>query len=222
MHGTAIRRFFVAFIRPRLEYCCAVWCGASPALLKDLEKAQLRVAKAIVRNPSLQDVSTLRQARLPSFVVAKARALPWRSSAAVYWERSSCITGLTGALCTATVHSLSSLVLLSFSFCFIVSPLVVLTLSNCLHLEQVAFFCHLFYVSLFFSVSDSTQLCFGYVQPWSLLVLFSDSFSRLPHFYLYFCVYVPTSSFVPCFLLLFLSFFMCVVVVSFSQRKGPR
>ena len=26
MHGMAIRRFFVAFIRPRLEYCSAVWC----------------------------------------------------------------------------------------------------------------------------------------------------------------------------------------------------
>ena len=39
MHGMAIRRFFVAFIRPRLEYCSAVWCGASPALLKNLRKS---------------------------------------------------------------------------------------------------------------------------------------------------------------------------------------
>ena len=62
----AIRRFFVAFIRPRLEYCSAVWCGASPALLKDVEKVQLRVARAIVRNTTLQDVSTLQQARLPT------------------------------------------------------------------------------------------------------------------------------------------------------------
>ena len=66
MHGMAIRRFFVAFIRPRLEYCSAVWCGASPALLKDVEKVQLRVARAIVRNTTLQDVSTLQQARLPT------------------------------------------------------------------------------------------------------------------------------------------------------------
>ena len=118
MHGMAIRRFFVAFIRPRLEYCSAVWWGASPALLKDVEKFQIRVARAIVRNTTLQDVSTLQQARLPNFVVAKARTLPWPSLAAFYWERSSCITGITGALCTATVYSLSSL--LSFSFCFIV------------------------------------------------------------------------------------------------------
>ena len=84
----------------------------------------------------------------PHFVVAKAKTLPWPSLAAFYWERSSCITGLTGALqlCTATVYSLSSL--LSFSFCFIVSSLVVLSLSNCPHLKQAAFFCHLFYVSL--------------------------------------------------------------------------
>ena len=39
MRGMAIRRFFVAFIRPRLEYCSAVWCGASPALLKNVEKS---------------------------------------------------------------------------------------------------------------------------------------------------------------------------------------
>ena len=66
MHGMAILRFFVAFICPRLEYCSAVWCGASPALLMDLEKVQLRVARAIVRNPTLQDVSTLQQACLPT------------------------------------------------------------------------------------------------------------------------------------------------------------
>ena len=88
----------------------------------------------------------------PHFVVTKARALPWPSLAAFYWERSFCITGLTGALCTATVYSLSSL--LSFSFCFIVSSLVVLSLSSCPHLEQAAFFCHLFYVSLFLSISS--------------------------------------------------------------------
>ena len=56
------------------------------------------------------------------FVVAKARTLLWTSLAALYWERPSCITGLAGALCTATVLSLSSLLL--FFFCFIVSSLV--------------------------------------------------------------------------------------------------
>ena len=66
MYGMAIRRFFVAFIRPRLVYCGAVWCGASPALLKDLEEVQLRVSRATVRNPTLQDASTLQQAHLPT------------------------------------------------------------------------------------------------------------------------------------------------------------
>ena len=154
----AIRRFFVAFIRPRLEYCSAVWCGASPALLKDVEKVQLRVARAIVR-PEYDLAGRVHSptGSSPHFVVAKARTLPWLSLAAFYWERSSCITGLTGALCTAAVYSLSSL--LSFSICFIVSSLVVLSLSNCPHLEQAAFFCHLFYVSLFLSISSSTPLC---------------------------------------------------------------
>ena len=63
MYGMAIRRFFVAFIRPRLEYC-----GASPALLKDLEEVQLRMARATVRNPTLQDASTLQQAHLPTLL----------------------------------------------------------------------------------------------------------------------------------------------------------
>ena len=113
----------------------------------------------------------------PHFVVAKARTLPWPSLAAFHWERSSCITGLTGALCTATVNSLSSL--LSFSFCFIVSSLVVLSLLNCPHLEQAAFFCHLFYVSLFLSISSSTLLCLWYVhRPMVSLSYFLSFLSR--------------------------------------------
>ena len=66
MEWPFVASLYVAFIRPRLEYCSAVWCGASPALLKDVEKVQLRVARAIVRNTTLQDVSTLQQARLPT------------------------------------------------------------------------------------------------------------------------------------------------------------
>ena len=42
--------FYVAFIRPRMEYCNAVWCGASAGSLKSLEKAQLKVARAIVHS----------------------------------------------------------------------------------------------------------------------------------------------------------------------------
>ena len=103
---------------------------------------------------------------------------------------------------TATVYSLSSL--LSFSFCFIVSSLVVLSLSNCPHLEQAAFFCHLFYVSLFLSISSSTLLCLSYVHLWSLFVIFSHSFRWL---------------FVPCF---FFFFCVCVcVVISIPRGKAP-
>ena len=49
-----IRKFYVAFIRPRMEYCNAVWCGASARSLKSLEKAQLKVARAIVHSQRWQ------------------------------------------------------------------------------------------------------------------------------------------------------------------------
>ena len=44
------RKFYVAFIRPRMEYSNAVWCGTSAGFLKSLEKAQLKVARAIVHS----------------------------------------------------------------------------------------------------------------------------------------------------------------------------
>ena len=44
----ALRKFFVAFVWPRLEYCSAVWGAASPHLLMSLEKVQLQIARAIV------------------------------------------------------------------------------------------------------------------------------------------------------------------------------
>lgn len=47
---SVIRRFYYAFIRPKLEYCSAVWCGASPSILCRLEKAQIKIAKCIARN----------------------------------------------------------------------------------------------------------------------------------------------------------------------------
>ena len=43
-----IWKFYVAFIRPRMEYCNAVWYGASARSLKSLEKARLKVTRAIV------------------------------------------------------------------------------------------------------------------------------------------------------------------------------
>ena len=44
-----VKRFCLAFVRPKLEYCSAVWCGASSAGLKRLEKVQISVARAIAR-----------------------------------------------------------------------------------------------------------------------------------------------------------------------------
>ncbi len=62
-----IRHFYTAFIRPRLEYCSAVWCGASPATLKLLEKVQVKVAKAIVQGKGHKTVTDLlTEARLPT------------------------------------------------------------------------------------------------------------------------------------------------------------
>ena len=37
-----IRRFYVAYIRPRMEYCSAVWGGCSQTLLARFERVQLQ------------------------------------------------------------------------------------------------------------------------------------------------------------------------------------
>lgn len=42
------RKFYLAYIRTRLEYCSAVWGGAPPVLLKKLERIQLKVARLLV------------------------------------------------------------------------------------------------------------------------------------------------------------------------------
>ena len=46
--SVVIRRFYFAYIRPRLEYCSAVWGGASHALLTKLERVQLKIARLLV------------------------------------------------------------------------------------------------------------------------------------------------------------------------------
>lgn len=43
-----LRRFYLAYIRPRMEYCSAVWGGASHALLFKLEHVQLKMARLLV------------------------------------------------------------------------------------------------------------------------------------------------------------------------------
>lgn len=47
LHPAIIRRFYVTFIRPKLEYCNAVWCGAPQPALRRLEKVQLQIARAM-------------------------------------------------------------------------------------------------------------------------------------------------------------------------------
>ena len=217
----AIRHFFVAFSRPRLEYCSAVWCGASPALLMDQEKVQLRVARAIVRNPTLQDVSTLQQDRLPT--------LSWR-------RREHCL-GLLWQLCTEKVppalqaslvpcaqlrstrfpHFFVFLLLHRLITCRPFSVKLSPSGTGCLFLSFLP------RLSLFLLVSGSTLLYLGYVQLWSLSVSFTHSFRRLPHFYyFFFCVFMfQQLFFVPCFLLRFLHYFVCVVVLlMFHAPRG--
>ena len=48
--SAVIRRFYAACIRPKLEYCSAVWCGASSSSLRCLERLQLKLAKTITRH----------------------------------------------------------------------------------------------------------------------------------------------------------------------------
>ena len=66
--SVVIRRFYFAYIRPRLEYCSAVWGGASHALLTKLERVQLKIARLLV-TPAHQHLSgklLLEAANLPT------------------------------------------------------------------------------------------------------------------------------------------------------------
>ena len=49
LQPTVIKRFYLSFIRPKLEYCSAVWCGASKACLKRLEQIQTQLACTFFR-----------------------------------------------------------------------------------------------------------------------------------------------------------------------------
>ena len=62
----AIRRFYIAFVRPRLEYCNAAWCGLTRIQAVRLEKVQVRVARAIVRCPRCSRSHALQDAGLPT------------------------------------------------------------------------------------------------------------------------------------------------------------
>ena len=74
----AIRRFYVAFVRPRLEYCNAAWCGLTHIQALRLEKVQVRVARAIVRCPGGSRSQVLQDAGLPT-LSWRRKALPCSS-----------------------------------------------------------------------------------------------------------------------------------------------
>ena len=64
LSSSVIRRFFIASVRPKLEYCNAVWCGLPRPQAIRLEKLQLKLAKAIVRRRDLSHPQVLRAAEL--------------------------------------------------------------------------------------------------------------------------------------------------------------
>ena len=66
LSSSVIRRFFLAFVRPKLEYCNAVWCGFPCFHPIRLEKLQLKVAKAIVRRLDLSHPQVVHAAELPN------------------------------------------------------------------------------------------------------------------------------------------------------------
>ena len=63
---SCIRRFYCAFVRPRLEYCSAVWGGCCRKLQNRLEGVQLQAARAIVQLPHLGHKDLLFRSNLPS------------------------------------------------------------------------------------------------------------------------------------------------------------
>ena len=62
----AIRRFYIAFVHPRLEYCCAAWCGLTHIQAFRLEKVRVRVARAVVRCPGGSRSQVVQEAALPT------------------------------------------------------------------------------------------------------------------------------------------------------------
>ena len=218
MHGMAIRRFFVAFIRPRIEYCSAVWGGASPALLKDLQKVRLLVARAIVRNPTLQGVPTLQQARLPTLLWQRQEHCMVFFGSFILGKvllhyRPHCMVPCAKLRSTRFPNSFrfpsaSSSRHLAFFLCQTVSP----------YLEQVAFFCHLF-TSLFsfrsavrhYFVSD--MFTYGLSQFFSLILFVG--------FTIFICMFLSKFQqlfFGPCFLLLL--FLLCNSMLLFHSPRG--
>ena len=61
-----IRQFYLSFVRPRLEYCNAVWCGPSLNILRPLERTQLQVACALTAGQKPHGSALLQQVNLPT------------------------------------------------------------------------------------------------------------------------------------------------------------
>ena len=76
-----LRVFYLAYIRPRLEYCSAVWSGCSRRLQLRLEKVQIQAARAITRVYNLPNHQLLHLANLPTLAWRRRRhrlQLLWR------------------------------------------------------------------------------------------------------------------------------------------------
>ena len=64
--AVVIKQFYVSYIRSKLEYCSAVWCGASQRSLRRLERIQLQLARAISRIFSGSSSAILSAVGLPT------------------------------------------------------------------------------------------------------------------------------------------------------------
>ena len=84
--SSAIRKFYLAFIRPRLEYCSAVWSGASTNICRQLERIQLQVARALTYGQHLRGAQLLEKTNLPT--------LAWRRRVhrlVLLWKLFNCL-----------------------------------------------------------------------------------------------------------------------------------
>ena len=86
----AIRRFYIALVRTRLEYCNAAWCGLTRTQALRLEKVQVRVTmQSCLPLSGRQSLAGFTRSWLAHTVVASQGALPWSSLQVSGWNRSS-------------------------------------------------------------------------------------------------------------------------------------
>ena len=75
----AIRRFYVAFVRPRLEYCNAAWCGLTHIQALRLEKSASEGCQSYRPLSGRQSLTGVARRWLAHTVVAPQGALPCSS-----------------------------------------------------------------------------------------------------------------------------------------------